>query len=89
MPTISYSAVVHILKSFCRSITYQTIIGFGGAFTDAASYVFSKLNPTLQVQVLNMYFSEDGLRYNMARLPMGSCDFSLDNDNYANTSIVM
>ena len=33
-----------------------------------------------------MYFSEDGLRYSMARLPMGSCDFSLDNYNYANTS---
>ena len=29
-----------------------------------------------------MYFSEDGLRYNMARLPMGSCDFSLENYNY-------
>ena len=29
-----------------------------------------------------MYFSEDGLRYNMARLPMGSCDFSLKNYNY-------
>lgn len=33
-----------------------------------------------------MYFSENGLRYNMARLPIGSCDFSLENYNYANTS---
>ncbi len=58
-------------------------MGFGGAFTESASYVFSKLNATLQAQVLEMYFSEAGLQYNMARLPMGSCDFSLENYNYA------
>ena len=69
-----------------RSEKYQSVIGFGGAFTDAASYIFSKLNPELQSQVIEMYFSEDGLHYNMARLPMGSCDFSLENYNYANTS---
>ncbi len=70
----------------CRSSTFQTIIGFGGAFTDAASFIFSKLNSTLQAQVLNMYFSDQGLRYNMARLPIGSCDFSLMNYNYDSTS---
>ena len=64
----------------------QTIIGFGGAFTESASYVFSTLNATLQSQVLDMYFSENGLRYNMARLPIGSCDFSLSNYNYDNVS---
>ena len=69
-----------------RSQKYQTILGFGGAFTDSASTIFSKLNPTLQAQLLDMYFSKDGLRYNMARLPIGSCDFSLENYNYASTS---
>ena len=29
-----------------------------------------------------MYFSEEGLRYSMARLPIGSCDFSLETYNY-------
>lgn len=33
-----------------------------------------------------MYFSEDGLHYNMARLPIGSCDFSLGNYNYDGSS---
>ena len=33
-----------------------------------------------------MYYSANGLRYNMARLPIGSCDFSLENYNYASTS---
>ena len=63
-------------------MTYQTIEGFGGAFTDSASYVFNKLNSTLQNEVLQMYFSGEGLRYNMARLPIGSCDFSLETYNY-------
>ena len=72
--------------SIFRSVKYQTIEGFGGAFTDSASFVFSKLNSTLQSQVLNMYFSEDGLRYTMGRLPIGSCDFSLKTYNYDNTS---
>ena len=67
-------------------MTYQTVLGFGGAFTDSASYVFSELNSSLQSQVLDMNFSQDGLRYNMARLPIGSCNFSLENYNYANTS---
>ena len=29
-----------------------------------------------------MYFSEDGLRYNMGRLPIGSCDFSYNHYTY-------
>eukprot|EP00731_Ephydatia_muelleri_P027239 Em0019g112a len=68
------------------SSSYQTILGFGGAFTESAAYVFSKLNSSLQSQVLQMYFSEDGLRYNMARKPIGSCDFSLASYNYDSTS---
>jgi len=69
-----------------RSTTYQSILGFGGAFTDSAANVLSKLNDTLKAKVLDMYFSDNGLRYNMARLPMGSCDFSMENYNYASMS---
>ena len=65
-----------------RKTTYQTILEFGGAFTDSASYVFSKLNSSLQTQLLDMYFSEDGQHYNMARYPIGSCDFSLEHYTY-------
>lgn len=63
-------------------MTFQTMVGFGGAFTDSAAFVFSKLNSTLQAKVLDMYFSKGGLQYNMGRLPIGSCDFSLDHYTY-------
>ena len=33
-----------------------------------------------------MYFSKDGLCYNMARLPIGSCDFSLKHYTYDNVT---
>ena len=46
--------------------------------------MFSRLGPALQSHVLDMYFSEQGLQYNMARLPIGSCDFSLGYYNYDN-----
>ncbi len=56
----------------------QKFKGFGGAFTESASYVFSKLSPTLQDNVLQLYFSEEGLNYKYGRIPIDSCDFSLN-----------
>ncbi len=57
---------------------YQTIDGFGGAFTDAAGYVFSLMPPALQTKFLRDYFSDAGLRYTMGRTSVDSCDFSLE-----------
>lgn len=55
---------------------YQFILGFGGAFTDAAGININYLSPPLQKQLLLNYFSKQGLEYNMGRIPIGSCDFS-------------
>ncbi|KAG6602768.1 putative glycoside hydrolase family 30 protein beta-glucosidase/xylosidase [Phytophthora cinnamomi] len=52
------------------------MIGFGGAFTDAAAINVYKLSSTLQQMVLDQYFSETGLQYNLGRVPIGSTDFS-------------
>lgn len=59
-------------------MAYQTIDGFGGAFTDAAGYVFSLMSPELQEAFLRDYFSGDGLRYTIGRTSIDSCDFSLE-----------
>ena len=62
--------------------TYQTLKGFGGAFTDAVAHVFSGLNSTLQEQVLELLWGPTGQQYNLARLTIGATDFSVDVYNY-------
>ncbi|DBA00915.1 TPA: LOW QUALITY PROTEIN: hypothetical protein N0F65_006115 [Lagenidium giganteum] len=56
--------------------TYQSIVGFGGAFTDAAAIGVYKLDSTLPERVLRAYFTADGLEYSLGRVPIASCDFS-------------
>ena len=64
-------------------IEYQTILGFGGAFTQSSGYNYLKLNLDKKKQLLNDYFTEEGLNYNMGRLPIGSCDFSPEEYSYS------
>ncbi|TMW62443.1 hypothetical protein Poli38472_005061 [Pythium oligandrum] len=56
--------------------TYQKIIGFGGAFTDAAAINVYKLTPALQQAALDAYYSENGIEYTLGRIPISSTDFS-------------
>lgn len=58
---------------------FQTLLGFGGAFTESAGFVFSKTTPEMQKQLMEAYFGENGLGYTMGRSPVDSCDFSLGN----------
>ncbi|XP_071534348.1 lysosomal acid glucosylceramidase-like [Panulirus ornatus] len=55
---------------------YQKIIGFGGAFTDAAGLNILSLSEPLQEKILRAYYSEDGLEYNLGRIPIAGTDFS-------------
>lgn len=62
---------------------FQTVSGFGGAFTEAAAYNFSKLSKDQQAHVLTLYFDPlTGLRYSLGRIAMNSCDFALENYTY-------
>ncbi len=64
-------------------IKYQSIIGFGGAFTEATGYSLNLLPYEKQEEVLKEYFSEEGLNYNFCRLPIGSTDFSKHTYSYS------
>lgn len=55
---------------------FQTILGIGGAFTDAAGINILNISSTLQQKLLSSYFSPDGIEYSLGRIPMASCDFS-------------
>ncbi|EFA05963.2 lysosomal acid glucosylceramidase [Tribolium castaneum] len=56
---------------------YQTILGWGGAFTDAAGINIASLEESLQTKLLESYFSENGLEYSLCRVPIGGTDFSV------------
>lgn len=64
-------------------VTYQKILGFGGAITEAAGYAFSKLPQEKKENLINDYFSKEGINYSIARLSIGSCDFSIKSYSYA------
>ena len=64
----------------CPEKKFQQIVGFGGAFTEAAAITWQKLSPVRQDEVLKNYFdSEQGHSYSLCRVHMNSCDFSLGN----------
>jgi glucosylceramidase len=57
--------------------TFQTIEGFGGAFTDAASVTFGKLPKESQDKILRECFDpEVGNAYTLCRTTIHSCDYS-------------
>ena len=59
-------------------VKYQSFDGFGGALTDSAGYVFSLMNEEQKTEMLKQYFGRDNMKYNMVRIPIDSCDFSVE-----------
>lgn len=64
----------------------QTIVGFGGAFTDAAVININNLPTKLGETLLESYFGNTGLEYNMARVPIAGSDFSNRTYSYDDTN---
>ncbi|MCI8636794.1 MAG: glucosylceramidase [Clostridia bacterium] len=64
-------------------ITFQEILGFGGALTESACYVLSTIKKDISERILDEYFSKDKLNYQFTRISIGSCDFSLDSYSYS------
>lgn len=56
--------------------TYQNIIGFGGAFTDSTGHNINLLPEGARNKLMESYFSDDGLEYNLGRVTIGGADFS-------------
>nr|WP_320120451.1 glycoside hydrolase family 30 protein [uncultured Marinifilum sp.] len=62
--------------------TFQSFIGIGGAITDASAEVFAKLSKDKQEELLNAYYSKEGINYSLMRTSIHSCDFSKGNFTY-------
>lgn len=59
---------------------FQSLIGFGGAFTEAAALSWQALPPAQQEAALRDYFDASaGHGYGLCRVHMNSCDFALGN----------
>ncbi|HVN41276.1 MAG TPA: hypothetical protein VMT50_00725, partial [Steroidobacteraceae bacterium] len=65
---------------------FQTIEGFGGAFTEAAALNWLALSEARRAEVLEAYFDRaKGHGYSLCRVHMGSCDFALGNYAHVET----
>ncbi len=63
--------------------TYQNIVGFGGAFTEASAYNLLRVDDRVRKQAIRDYFDpEYGLGYTLGRISIHSCDFSLNSYTY-------
>lgn len=69
----SDSSITYTVNSTAR---YQTMTGFGGAFTDSAGYNILNLSTPAQDNLLKSYFHPSGIEYTFGRVPIASCDFS-------------
>ncbi|XP_037793412.1 putative glucosylceramidase 3 [Penaeus monodon] len=56
---------------------FQTMMGFGGAFTDSAGLNIVKLSEAAQENVMKAYFSPEGIEYTLCRIPIAGSDFSV------------
>ena len=75
----------HVLNVYDQ-VKYQEILGFGGAFTQAAAVNYKKLDEAQREEVLTAYFDrEKGLGYSFCRLTINSCDFSTEMYSYDDT----
>jgi len=62
---------------------YQSIIGFGGAFTESSAYLLNQLSKENRNKIIDAYFGSKGAKYSLTRTHINSCDFSLKNYSYA------
>jgi glucosylceramidase len=63
--------------------TYQSLLGIGGAVTDASAEVFAQLSKDKQQEFLNAYYSaEKGIGYSLLRTTIHSSDFASGSYTY-------
>lgn len=61
---------------------HQSIIGFGGAFTDSTGINIKLLPEAAQNNLIESYFGSSGIEYSLCRVPIGGTDFSTRGYSY-------
>jgi len=74
---------INNIISIDKRKSYQSMVGFGGAFTEATSYTLSRMSDVKREKVISAYFdTQKGLNYSIGRIPIHSSDFALGNYTY-------
>ena len=60
--------------------------GFGVALTGSSCYELSLMDPVERKKLLTHVYGKDGLNFSIARLPIGSCDYSAEIYTYDDVS---
>jgi O-Glycosyl hydrolase len=67
--------------------SFQTMLGIGGALTDASAETFYKLPKAKQEEFMQAYYDpKKGIGYTLGRTNINSCDFSSDTYTYVSDS---
>lgn len=72
---------MHVFNLY-PEVGYQTVKGFGGAFTEASAHIYAQMSKEKKAEIIEDYFGESGLKYRLGRIAMNSCDFGLGNYCY-------
>ena len=72
----------NLLINIYPEFQYQTILGFGAAFTEAAAVNYSLLSPALQQELTELYFGKSGIGFNFCRTHINSSDYGIDEYTY-------
>lgn len=72
---------MHVINVY-PEVTYQKFHGFGGALTEAAAHIYGQMSEEKKKAIIEDCYGESGLRYNIGRIHMNSCDFALGNYTY-------
>jgi glucosylceramidase len=55
---------------------FQSILGFGAAFTDSSCYLLSQMDPAQRLALMDEFFGPHGLRLSLGRNSIGCSDYS-------------
>jgi glucosylceramidase len=62
---------------------FQTLLGIGGALTDASAETYAKLPKASQKKIIEAYFDKnEGIGYSLGRTSIHSCDFGTGSFTY-------
>jgi glucosylceramidase len=78
-------AVLRVNFSAPAFVRNDPILGFGGAFTEAAALNYQSLSKSGQDAVMELLFGKSGLGYSIGRVHINSCDFSVRSYSFDET----